>query len=88
MGWIFGSTLTPVARELAPAGLSSRPLHVSRQAALSGFAAAAQPSGSKLPRHGVVWAGVIASRLAPTGDWGCCRYCVHHRPGWEGACSR
>ncbi|OAB51578.1 hypothetical protein APS14_28285 [Pseudomonas thivervalensis] len=37
---------------------------------MSGFAAAAQPSGSKLPRHGVVWACVIASKLAPTGDWG------------------
>ncbi|MBA1381185.1 hypothetical protein FHK92_25910 [Pseudomonas brassicacearum subsp. neoaurantiaca] len=31
----------PVARELAPAGLRSRPL----------LAVAAQPSGSKLPRH-------------------------------------
>ncbi|OPG72578.1 hypothetical protein B1219_10545 [Pseudomonas ogarae] len=30
-----------VARELAPAGLRSRPV----------FATAAQPSGSKLPRH-------------------------------------
>jgi hypothetical protein len=40
---------------------------------LSGFAAAAQPSGSKLPRHEGVWAGAITSRLAPTGGWGCCR---------------
>ena len=88
LGWIFGSTLTSVAGGLAPAGLSSRPLHFSRQTALSGFAAAAQPSGSKLPRHGGVWADVIASKLAPTGDWGCCRYCVHHRPVWERACSR
>ncbi|OPG73819.1 hypothetical protein B1219_01735 [Pseudomonas ogarae] len=32
---------TLVARELAPAGLRSRPI----------FTTAAQPSGSKLPRH-------------------------------------
>ncbi|MVV47664.1 hypothetical protein EJA72_05280 [Pseudomonas sp. PB120] len=36
----------PVARELAPAGLRSRPDY-------SQFAAAARPSGSKLPRHRV-----------------------------------
>jgi hypothetical protein len=38
--------------ELAPAGLCSRPLHFFRQIASFGFASAAQPSGSKLPRHG------------------------------------
>ncbi|AXP06248.1 hypothetical protein DZG01_26075 [Pseudomonas fluorescens] len=43
---------SPVARELAPAGMRSRPLHFFRQTASSGFASAAQPSGSKLPRHG------------------------------------
>jgi hypothetical protein len=52
LGWIFGSTLTPVARELAPAGLRSRPLYFFRETASSGFATAAQSSGSKLPRHG------------------------------------
>jgi len=45
----------PVARELAPAGLRSspKPCHPnsSRHTACTGFATAAQPNGSKLPRH-------------------------------------
>ncbi|KAB0516047.1 hypothetical protein F7R05_02075 [Pseudomonas koreensis] len=42
----------PVARELAPAGLRSRPL----------FWAASRPSGSKLPRHkGCVKTAVVAA---------------------------
>ncbi|AXP06383.1 hypothetical protein DZG01_26830 [Pseudomonas fluorescens] len=55
-----------MARELAPAGLRSRPQHVYRRSAWTGFAAAAQPSGSKLPRHGawVAWAKIIASKQA------------------------
>nr|POA13344.1 hypothetical protein C1892_16535 [Pseudomonas sp. MPBD7-1] len=48
---------SPVARELAPAGLRSSPWNGCR--GVSGslscfFGAAAQPSGSKLPRHIVV----------------------------------
>nr|POA12349.1 hypothetical protein C1892_21725 [Pseudomonas sp. MPBD7-1] len=45
-----------MARELAPAGLRSSPkaIHhgVPGIAASAGFTTAAQPSGSKLPRHG------------------------------------
>jgi hypothetical protein len=52
LGWVSGLTQSLVARELAPAGLRSRPLHFFRQTALAGFATAAQSSGSKLPRHG------------------------------------
>src|SRR5450830_2179553 len=43
-----------VARELAPAGSRSDPNRFTaclRQVAVTGFGAAAQPSGSKLPRH-------------------------------------
>ncbi|OPG74434.1 hypothetical protein B1219_05060 [Pseudomonas ogarae] len=67
---VSGLELThcPVARELAPAGPRSGPQHAYRRTALSGFATAAQPSGSKLPRHRfwVVWVDAIASKLAPT----------------------
>nr|POA12821.1 hypothetical protein C1892_19165 [Pseudomonas sp. MPBD7-1] len=56
VGWQISIRLarTPVARELAPAGWRSRP---NRNAAtvqadrISRFTTAAQPSGSKLPRH-------------------------------------
>ncbi|VVO64784.1 hypothetical protein PS854_00976 [Pseudomonas fluorescens] len=44
-------THNPVARELAPAGSRSGPPAFSRQTESSGFTTAAQPSGSKLPRH-------------------------------------
>ncbi len=45
-----------VARELAPAGVRSRPRRFFRPTASAGFATAAQPSGSKRPRHrAVVW---------------------------------
>jgi hypothetical protein len=51
---------TPVARELAPAGPRSGPLGFMIVPSLGNggcrFGAALQPSGSKLPRHGL-WGG-------------------------------
>ncbi|MVV49586.1 hypothetical protein EJA72_15275 [Pseudomonas sp. PB120] len=40
-----------VARELAPAGLRSGPLHSCHRIRFAGFTTAAQPSGSKPPHH-------------------------------------
>ncbi|CAI8894591.1 hypothetical protein EMIT0P100_20381 [Pseudomonas sp. IT-P100] len=55
VGVFSKTTLIPVARELAPARLlsSRKPGYsgASIETRLNGFGAAAQPSGSKLPRH-------------------------------------
>jgi hypothetical protein len=50
------TTMNPVARELAPAGLRSSPKPFSRMHPDNSrfFTTAAQPSGSKLPRHGFI----------------------------------
>ncbi|RAI72211.1 hypothetical protein DOZ80_01300 [Pseudomonas fluorescens] len=40
-----------MARELAPAGVRSAPQHSIGHTLGTGFTTAAQPSGSKLPRH-------------------------------------
>ncbi|MBA1377137.1 hypothetical protein FHK92_04795 [Pseudomonas brassicacearum subsp. neoaurantiaca] len=62
-----------MARELAPAGLRSRPLEQApRWVRLIGFGllgVAAQPSGSKLPRH---------------GDWGSWENGLSTLPLWRG----
>ena len=72
-----------MARELAPAGLRSGPksaIHFSMHTAAPGFAAAAPPSGSKLPRHGGpgrptgrLWGvgstSIVGASLAFVSDW-------------------
>jgi len=59
------TTMNPVAKELAPAGLRSSPKPFSRMYLDNSrfFTTAAQPSGSKLPRHGFILFSLQADPL-------------------------